>query len=175
MGRRAITKKRKLKGGNGSRSRDRGSNSRGRSRSRDRGLNSRGRSRGRGHKDIPDSYISAAIHTYWMAYLKDLPKTRELHIVGPNYDSGKGIQGWIRWFRGIPHPDEVEKDLDSQKEFFIQKLKADKEEWPKVIKLAEEYQQKDVRELARIYKAKEKGPLSSSLSLGHGVPNPSKF
>ena len=63
MGRRAITKKRKLKGGNGSRSRDRGSNSRGRSRSRDRGLNSRGRSRGRGHKDTPDSYISAAIHT----------------------------------------------------------------------------------------------------------------
>ena len=142
--RRNNTRKRKVKGGNPRTV----SRSRGRSRSRDRVSNSRGILMRRDRKDIPDSYISAAIHTYWMEYLKDLPKTKELHIVGPDRYSGHGIPGWIRWFRGIPHPDTVEKDLDAQERFFIQKLKASKEAWPEVLDLAKIYQDRAVRQIA---------------------------
>jgi hypothetical protein len=117
MKRRAITKKRKLKGGNGSR----------RSRSRDRELTFQ-------------HYIDEVTDTYWKEYLAGLPKTKESHDLGPDYDSGKGIKGFIRWFRGIPHPDEIEKDLDAQKRFFLNKLKNDKNRWPEVIKLAKENQ-----------------------------------
>jgi hypothetical protein len=76
-----------------------------------------------------------------MDYLKDLPKTRELHIVGADYDSGKGFRGWYRWLRGQQHPDQVERELEDQKEFFIQKLKDDKKRYAEVIKLAKVYKE----------------------------------
>jgi hypothetical protein len=76
-----------------------------------------------------------------MDYLKDLPKTRELHIVGADYDSGKGFRGWHRWLKGQPHPDKVERELEDQKEFFIQKLKKDKHRYAEVLELAKIYKE----------------------------------
>jgi hypothetical protein len=91
-----------------------------------------------------DRYIDEATDTYWMEHLKEHNR-QDLHIQGPDYESGKGVRGWVRWLKGQPHPDQVERELADEHRFFIERLKRNKTRYAEVLSLAREYQVKAQR------------------------------